>query len=91
MVQNVDTDLLSVVELDAPVAVSGVFFIGCVLDYPAGQYVTGLDFDNTSCYQAWIGGNTSGKFDYMNLGNNMLFELGSIGLFGNFLLRAISH
>lgn len=90
VVQNADTDTLNKIDLDTPVTVSGVFFVGSVLHYPAGSSVLGLDL--TTPYttgQAWIAGHAGGVFDYQNMGNNYFSEMGSAGFPGYFLLRAI--
>jgi hypothetical protein len=89
VVQNVDTDILTKITLDSPVPVEGFFFIGCVLDYPPGSTVIGMDFSSPYMGNAWMGGNPGGVFDYLNLGNNYLTEMHSVGFPGHFLLRAI--
>jgi len=89
VVQNVDTDILTKIDLDSSVTVSGVFFVGSVTNYSASSGVLGMDTTSPHAGDAWMSGNASGVFDYQNMGNNFYNEMGSIGFPGCFLLRAI--
>jgi hypothetical protein len=89
IVQNVDTDILNLVMLNAPVGVTGTFWIGCSQQHTAGQFVAPMDMDNTTYgNQAWIAGTPGGAFDPVIFNNAFVAELSTIGYPHYFLLRA---
>lgn len=91
-VQNVDTDIFNLVPLNAPVSVTGTFWIGCSQQHAAGQYVAPIDMDNmTYGYEAWTVGTPGGSFDPVIPNNSFVAEMSTIGFPNYFLLRANSR
>lgn len=89
-VANTDTDILNVTNLNPPVGVSGVYFIGAGIAHPAGIFPAPWDNDNgASAGRAWIVGTQPGPMNFVNLAANGLppQDIDSIGLSGLWLLQ----
>ncbi len=86
-----DTDVFQTVAFDAPVNVSGVYFIAVSIVSASGVYPLGYDSNTASANRAWFVAETNasgGVLDYSNFANNDYFaENSSIGLGGLYLLR----
>ena len=88
---SVDTDIPQTVAFDAPVNVSGFYFIGVSIVSLPGDYPVGLDQSTSSDNRAWFTAETNGSggvLDYVNFFNNDYFFENSTGGLGVFLLRA---
>ena len=89
-VANNGTDIFSTVEIPqtfvGPVGTS--FFVGAIIYHQIGEYPASLD-QTTSQGESWIAGHSS-SINPNNLGGLSLppAEIGSLGLPGNWLLRA---
>jgi len=75
-VQNEDQGIFVDTTLTAPKNVSGIFFVGVMMDHAGstgGEYVVPMDETNKSLGNVWLGGdpgNLVGGFDYTILSNN---------------------
>ena len=89
---GVDTDFLQTIAFDAPVDVSGFYFIGVSLSSGNLQYPLAWDNNNPSNNRAWFVGETvgsGGAINYGNLPSNDFFgENAALGIDGVYLLRA---
>ena len=47
-----------------------------------------MDMDTPYGGESWVAGNVGGAFDYNNFNNNLVYEMGLLGLPSYFLLRA---
>jgi hypothetical protein len=90
-VQNADTDIFNVYSLGSPVTVSGMFYIGCMVDVTPSSD-TPASIDLTTPY---VTGNgyyaftiSPDLFDENNLSNNNLYENAIGGIPYYYLLRA---
>jgi len=93
VVTNVDNDAFDAYPLSPGVTVAGVFFVGILIDHQPGQFPAALDQNScpaSSNRRAWAAGNSTGTFDFANLGANDLppTELDTTGLSGVWMLRA---
>ncbi len=86
-----DTDFFQTVAFDAPVDVSGVYFIGVSIVSGSGKFPLGWDVTDPSNNRAWFVGETAGSggaINYGNLPSNDFFgENASLGIDGVFMLR----
>lgn len=86
-VVNVDQDILNKFDLSPSVDVTGVFFVGCNLYHPPGQFAVPIDMDTPYISgRAWVAGDPGGwpgGFDPNVISNNTVTGVSSF-----FLLRA---
>jgi hypothetical protein len=89
---STDTDVFQTVALDAPVDVSGVYFVGVSVVSGANQFPLGFDFTVPSNNRGWFVGETAGSggaINYGNLpGNDFFGENSALGINGVYMLRA---
>lgn len=89
---TVDTDVFQTVSLGAGVSIPAgfnSFYIGASINQNAGTFPASLD-QTVSQGRSWVcGSGTQGGFDPNNLNGGIgLFQMDSIGLPGNWMLRA---
>ncbi len=89
-VQNGDTDILNVTSFGAPVAVSGVYFIGVAITHAPGNFPASEDQTTASLGRAFVAGGGPGTVNLANLSAAGLppTDTDAIGLPGVWLLRA---
>jgi len=87
---TIDTDVFQTVALSVNIPAGfNSFYIGASVNQAAGTYPASLD-QSSSAGRSWVcGSGTQGGFDPNNLGGGIgLFQMDSIGLPGNWMLRA---
>jgi hypothetical protein len=93
---SVDTDVLQLLPLTAPVTVNGVFFIAAGVVHNGGEFPSPLDQSGggSVCGSgpgSWFWGNNGGIADFTNPSANVQppFSVTAAGFPGNWLLRAV--
>ncbi len=91
---SIDTDVFQTVTLTSPVTANGIFFVGAVVNHPAGQFPAPLDQSSggggcASGPGSWVFGDTTGTANLMTLSANNVppASAAGVGLPGNWLLR----
>ena len=88
-VVNADTDILNAYAFPT-VGVSGVYFVGAVVEHLPGEFPAAIDQQSPSQARAWLCGNTTpGAFDINTLTNNDVppQSAESVGFGGSWLVR----
>jgi len=89
VVANSDQDVFNEVDIpDTTLSPGQSFFVGAIIQHPAGQYPCSIDM-TASQHQSWIAGDTSVPIDPNNMGAAALPPLNIDQYFpGNWLIRA---
>ncbi len=90
-VANSSTDQFVTATFPAPLAVSGVYFVGALMAHAAGRFPAGFDTNAPLPNRAFVGVGPAGGVDPANLGGTLstqLTPIEALGFPGTFLVRA---